>query len=260
MPLMPHRYRHLAHYYDAEYSGMKMLEQDVPFFLGQLPRRKQNILELCVGTGRAAIPIAQAGHHITGIDYAPDMLWLARQKRDGVGLGDDDLKLLRGDALKLNLKQKFDWVCIFFNTFLGFTTLAEQDRLLQTARKHLKPGGRFWVDIFQPDIALIADPKLENLDPHSFFVPSLNRTVMKTHTVLRTGSQAERVVFHYAWFDEFGRQHREKMHIDITFLFARELQLLLERNGFTIEHLWGNYDGSLVTLSSPRLIARCRSI
>jgi hypothetical protein len=113
------------------------------------------------------------------------------------------------------------------------------------------------VDIFQPDIALIADPKMENLDPSSFFVPELGRTVMKTHTVVRTGPQTERVSFHYAWFDEMGRAKRETMDIDITFMFARELQLLLERNGLKIERLWGNYDGSEVTIQSPRLIARC---
>jgi ubiquinone/menaquinone biosynthesis C-methylase UbiE len=254
---MPQRYRHFAHYYDAEYSGMRMLEEDVPFFLGQLPKRKQRILELCAGTGRAAIPIAQAGHRVTGVDYADDMLKIAAQKRDSVGLREKDLKFVSRDVLKLDLREKFDWVCIFFNTFLGFTTLAEQDRVLQVALKHLSPRGRFWVDIFQPDIALIADPKLENLDPHAFHVPELGRTVMKTHTVLRTGPQTERVSFHYAWFDEMGRAKRETMNIDITFMFARELQLLLERNGLKIERLWGNYDGSEVKTVSPRLIARC---
>jgi hypothetical protein len=54
-----------------------------------------------------------------------------------------------------------------------------------------------------------------------------------------------------------GRAKRETMDIDITFMFARELQLLLERNGLKIERLWGNYDGSEVTIQSPRLIARC---
>ena len=119
------------------------------------------------------------------------------------------------------------------------------------------PRGRFWVDIFNPDISLIADPKLEGQDPSMFWVPELGRTVSKTHTIVRTGPQAERVTFHYAWFDETGRAHRERMSIDITFMFARELQLLVERNGMRIERLWGNYDGSGVETHSPRIIARC---
>jgi len=254
---MGKRYRHIAEYYDAEYAGMRMLEEDVPFFMGQLPRKRLNILELCAGTGRAAIPLAQAGHRVVGVDYAPDMLELARQKRDSVGLTEKDLTLLKRDVLTLDLRKRFDWVCIFFNTFLAFATLEQQDRVLQAALRHMKPKGRFWIDIFQPDIALIADPKLENQDPSTFFVPSLNRTVAKTHSVYRTGPQTERVVFRYEWFNEMGTKRRESSDIYITFMFDRELRLLLERNGLKIERLWGNYDGSPVKTGSPRLIARC---
>src|SRR5690348_17034467 len=122
----PSRYKHFAEYYDAEYAGSKMLEQDVPFFLGQLPKRRQTILELAVGTGRAAIPVAQAGHRIVGVDYAKDMLEIARRKRDAMGLRESELELAYGDVLTLDLGRRFDWVCIFFNTFLSFPTLKEQ--------------------------------------------------------------------------------------------------------------------------------------
>jgi SAM-dependent methyltransferase len=254
---MSKRYRHIAEYYDAEYSGLRMLEEDVPFFMGQLPRKRLDILELCAGTGRAAIPLAQAGHRIVAVDYAPDMLELARRKRESVGLNEAKLELLNRDVLKLDLKKRFDWVCIFFNTFLAFTTPEQQDRVLQSVLKHMKPRGRFWLDIFHPDVALIADPKLENQDASAFFVPSLNRTVFKTHRICRTGPQTERVEFHYEWFDEMGRKTRESMDISITFMFERELRLLLERNGLKVERLWGNYDGSGVKTDSPRLIARC---
>src|SRR4051812_29675688 len=100
-----------------------MLKHDVPFFLGQLPKKRQDILELAVGTARAAIPLAQAGHRVVGIDYVQDMLDIARRKRDAVGLTDKNLRLLRQDALKMNVGQKFDWVVILFNTLLAFTTL-----------------------------------------------------------------------------------------------------------------------------------------
>jgi SAM-dependent methyltransferase len=162
---MSQRFRHLAEYYDAEYAHQRMLRHDVPFFLGQLPRRSQKILELCAGTGRAAIPIARAGHRVVGVDYAPDMLEIARRKRDDASLGERELELIRIDVLKLDLKRRFDWVCIFFNTLLGFATPREQDRLLGVVRDHLKPHGRFWLDIFNPDLSLIANPKLENVDP-----------------------------------------------------------------------------------------------
>src|SRR5581483_6978204 len=120
-------YRAIAEYYDAEYQAREMLAQDVPFFLQQLPRRRQSVLELAVGTARVAIPIAQAGHRVVGIDYDASMIQIAKRKRDSVGIDERDLGLVRQDALKLNLRQQFDWICIFFNTFLNFTTLTQQD-------------------------------------------------------------------------------------------------------------------------------------
>ena len=53
------------------------------------------------------------------------------------------------------------------------------------------------------------------------------------------------------------RQHREKNSFQMTWLFPREMQLLLERNGLRIEHLFGNYDGSPLVAQSPRMIVRC---
>jgi SAM-dependent methyltransferase len=252
------RYRAIAEYYDAEYAQSKMLQQDVPFFLGQLPRRRQSILELCVGTGRAAIPLAQAGHRVVGVDYAQDLLKIARRKRDAVGLGDEELRLLYGDVLKLNLKQRFDWICIFFNTMLAFPRLTEQDRLLQVARRHLKPRGRFWIDIFHPDLLLLSSPQTRGFDPHLFYVPALDRTVFQTTEIKRDCSrQIQDVTFHYRWFDSSGREHRENNRFQMTWLFPRELQLLLERNGLRVERLFGNYDGSALSVHSPRMIARC---
>src|SRR5436309_2976466 len=140
-------YKAVPEYYDAEYAGNPMLQRDVPMFLDYVGKGRKKILELACGTGRAAIPIAQAGHRVTGVDFDPEVLNLAQYKRDAVGLKERELKLIHGNVLKLDLDEKFDWICIFFNTFLNFVTLEEQDRLLESVRQHLKPRGRFWIDI-----------------------------------------------------------------------------------------------------------------
>jgi SAM-dependent methyltransferase len=253
-------YRAIAEYYDAENANHRVLEEDVPFFLGQLPKRRQTILELAVGTGRAAIPLAQAGHRVVGIDYADDMLAIGRRKRDAVGLGERELSLLRGDLLKggLDLRARFDWVCIFFNSFLGFPTLEQQDRVLAFARRHMKPRGRFWIDVFQPDPSVLAKPVSRAMDPTLFHVPRYDRTVLKTTEIRQSPeSQVQHVTFHYAWVDANGVTRRERTEFDGTYIFPRELRILLERNGFAVEHLWGNYDGSPISANSPRMIARC---
>jgi SAM-dependent methyltransferase len=252
------RYRAIAEYYDFENAHHAMLQEDVPFFLGHLPRRRQRVLELAVGTARAAIPIAQAGHRVVGIDYAPDMLAIAKRKRDAVGLGDKQLRLLHGDLLAFELGETFDWVCLLFNTLLAFTELHELDSLLQNAWRHLRRGGRFWVDVFQPNLRLLVQPRSKRCDPCAFYVPPLDRTVMRTADIVRDpAKQVQRVTFHYTWFDAKTREHRQRVPFDLTFMFPRELQLLLERNGFDIEHLYGNYDGSRLNADSPRMIACC---
>jgi ubiquinone/menaquinone biosynthesis C-methylase UbiE len=256
---MTRRYKAIAAYYDAENAHHAMLQQDVSFFLQHLPKRRQSVLEIAVGTGRAAMPIAQAGHRVVGIDYDSNMLAIAKRKRDSVGLKESELELIRADALTLNLKRKFDWICILFNTFLAFTTLKEQDKVLQNLRRHLKPRGRLWIDIFQPSFALLAQERSKNLEPGAFYVSELARTVYRTTDVTRDPSQqVQRVTFNYRWFDQNEVLHREKQEFDMTFIFPRELQLLIERNGMKIENLYGNYDGSRVNNDSPRLIVSCR--
>jgi SAM-dependent methyltransferase len=251
-------YRAIAEYYDAEHADMKMLRHDVPFFLGQLPKKKQSILELATGTARAAIPIAQAGHSVVGVDYARDLLTIARHKRDAAGLAEAELELRYGDIRKLKLSRRFDWICIFFNTFLGFPTLPEQDQLLQTVKKYLKPNGRFWLDIFQPDLRLLSRQNIEAINPRQFYIPALKRTVLQTTDIHQEVSrQVQHVTYKYSWFDSAGRLHTGQNKFTLTWLFPRELQLLLERNGLQIERLWGNYDGSKLNDESPRMIARC---
>ncbi|HEV2295047.1 MAG TPA: class I SAM-dependent methyltransferase [Tepidisphaeraceae bacterium] len=256
------RYRAIADYYDAENDRLAWLQHDVPFFLRQLPKRAQDVLELATGTARAAIPIAQAGHRVVGVDYAQEMLEIARRKRDAVGLRDRELSLVHADVLELDLHRKFDWVTIFFNTFLSFTTLRQQDAVLQVARRHLKPHGRqggLWLDIFQPNLALMASDESRGIDPAIFYVPHLNRAVFMSVDVKRDPSkQLQQITFNYRWFDDRGRERKQKTRFDLTFIFPRELQILLERNGFRIEKMFGDHDGGELNADSARIIARCR--
>jgi ubiquinone/menaquinone biosynthesis C-methylase UbiE len=252
-------YRAIAAYYDAESEHHQMLRMDVPMLLNHMPARRQNVLELAVGTGRVAIPLAKAGHRVVGVDYAQDMLDIARLKRDRTGISPRDLALVRGDVRQKRLGRKFDWVVLLFNTMLAFVTLEDQDALLQNVARHLKPRGRFWLDIFQPNLSLLARAKSQNLDPVIFYVPELNRTVFRGTTVERDpAQQIQKVTFHYRWFDDRGGEHHHRVAFALTFMFPRELRILLERNGLEIEKMYGDYDGSKLNSNSPRMIALCR--
>src|SRR5262249_16376917 len=95
-------YRAPAHWYDAENERHAVLKQDVPVFMGQVAGKRQWILELACGTGRAAIPLAQAGHRVVGVDYAPEMIEIAETKRNAAGISEKKLRLQVGDMLDLN--------------------------------------------------------------------------------------------------------------------------------------------------------------
>jgi SAM-dependent methyltransferase len=253
------RYHSIPEYYDAENERLEMLRRDVPFFLKHQPKRRLSILELASGTGRAAIPMAQAGHAVVGVERDEKMLAIGLRKASAVGLRERELKMIRGDVLTVALRQQYDRVVIFFNTLLAFTTLEQQDRVLQNVRKHLKKSGRFWLDIFHPDHSRLAGHHTRGAETSSFYVPGLDRTVVMTADIRRDMSrQWMEVTFKYQWFDAHGQERRQQAKFEMTAIFPRELQLLLERNGFIIESLWGDYDGSPLGPDSPRMIASCR--
>lgn len=256
------RYRAIAEYYDAEYARHRELKKDVPMLLRHIPRRPpQTILELAAGTGRVAIPLAKAGHTVVGVDYAADMLTIARRKRKAAGISPQRLTFVHQNALRLNLRRQFDWIVLMFNTFLAFPTLREQDAVLQGVVRHLKPTGKFWVQMFQPNLEILSRPKSEKLDPALIYIPNLKRTVYRETTVIRDqAKQTQEVIFTYRWFDPKGRPKEQRLRFELTYLFPRELQILLERNGLAIEKLYGDYDASPLTADSPRIIALCRKL
>jgi len=254
----PKEYHGIADYYDYEYANKEMLRCDVPLLLAHMPKKPVDALELACGTGRAAIPLAQVGHRVVGVDYDRPMLKRAEEKRQIAGLTSRQLQLVHGDIRQLKLPEKFDWIVLLFNTFLAFTTLKDQDAVLQSVRRHLKPRGMFWLDIFQPNLQMLASPVSENLDSNLFYVPHLRRTVLATTTIKRDPAQQRQdVTFTYRWFDDAAIEHIEKRQFSITFIFPRELCILLERNGLKIVHLYGNYDASPLDADSPRMIAQC---
>jgi len=255
-------YRAISAYYDAEYESEPMLQLDVPMFLAHLPKRKRlDVLELATGTARAAIPIAQAGHRVVGVDYDRAMISRATQKRDMVGLTEKDLELHVADVLKLDLGRRFDWVCIFFNTLFNFTTLEQLDKVMSTIVRHLKPGGGVWIDVFQPNLKLMAEGESHDVSPTLFYVPELNRSVMRrAHIIQNPVDQTQQITFDYTWLDTHGQEHRDAKTFTLTFMFPRELRLLVERHNMRIHKMYGDHQHGKLTSDSPRIIAWCKHV
>lgn len=104
------------------------------------------ILELAIGTGRIALPLAARGLNVSGFDASPEMLQHLRDKP-----GSADVATWVADMASFEIDQQFDFAFLVFNTLYNLTTQEDQIRCFQQVAKHLKPGGRFLVEAFMPN-------------------------------------------------------------------------------------------------------------
>ena len=133
------------------------MTEDVPFYVGLARESEGPIVELAVGTGRVAIPVAQAaGRKVIGIDLSPVMLEQARERAAAAGV---ELELRLGDMRDLELDEPAELVYCPFRALLHLPTWADRRRVFERVHASLGPGGRFaWnAFVFDPRIAVRVD-------------------------------------------------------------------------------------------------------
>ena len=257
-------YRAMIEFYDYEYADQQMLVDDYEMLLGVCcDQPGQKIVEIGCGTGRAAIAIAEEDHRVIGFDVDATMLSRARVKvaaADGI-----DVELHQADATRDAWSEIVgrdnDIACCFFNTFLAFSRAAGQENCLREAHRCLRPGGKLWIDIFNPDLALITNSigGVEDLEVSLFALPD-GRTVQRTTSLYANViKQIQHVTFHYKWFED-GELREADSSFDMTWITPRELDRLLRLCGFEIEQRWGDYDGSDLDDDAPRQIVLARKV
>lgn len=105
-------------------------------------------LELGVGTGRVAIPLADAGVEVHGIDTSPSMVERMRAKPGG-----GRVRASVGDFADVDAEGEFSLVFVVFNTFFMLLSQEEQLRCFRNAAARLAPGGVFVLEAFFPDVS-----------------------------------------------------------------------------------------------------------
>src|ERR1700723_3829742 len=131
----------IADYYDTSplVSGRK---QDLTFYLEQAAASRGPILELGCGTGRIAVPVAESGLRVTGLDISKKMLERAEQKRSSLAPERRDLlRLIHGDMTGFELREQFPLIIIPFRPFQHLLSVEAQLSCLTCARRHLAKGG-----------------------------------------------------------------------------------------------------------------------
>ena len=143
-----------ADIYDAVYSYVR---SDIPFYAHQAVESGGPVLELGVGTGRVAIPTAQLGIDVVGLDTSVAMLSKAREKLGSLREGAGSVELIHADMRDFDLRdergarREFPLITIPFRGFLALMTVEDQIRALDRIRRHLRPGGRLVFNVFVPD-------------------------------------------------------------------------------------------------------------
>ena len=133
------------------------MTEDVAFYVELARETEGPLVELAVGNGRVAIPVArETGRKVLGIDLSPAMLAQARERADAAGV---DLELREGDMRELELEEPAGLVYVPFRSLLHLPTWADRRRLFERVHAALRPGGRFaWnAFVFDARIAVRID-------------------------------------------------------------------------------------------------------
>lgn len=107
------------------------------------------VLELAIGTGRVGVPLAARGVPVTGVELSEPMVAQLRRK-----VGEDEIPVLVGDMATTVVPGAgtFSLVFLVWNSISNLRTQAEQVQCFRNAAHHLRPGGRFVIDLWVPPI------------------------------------------------------------------------------------------------------------
>jgi len=235
-----------ALFYDHYSTGVP---GDVEFYVEEARKAGSPVLEIGCGTGRVLIPVAETGVDIVGLDRAPSMLALARDKVAKLPAGTQRrIELVPGDMRDFDLGRRFTLAMIPYRAFLHLLTVEDQKRALHCIRDHLVDGGRLVLNNF--------DPRLETIVAHrgslgsalkvdsEFIRPDTGRRVIVWDT--RQYEPEEQLIRQYFVFEELSEEGRvvEKTYTPLVlrYLYRYEMQHLLELCGFEVEALYGDFD------------------
>jgi len=218
---------------------------DLDLYLALADRADGPILELAAGTGRLAVPLAEAGHRVTAVDLDPAMLGRARDRAAAAGVGADRLTLVEADLIGLRLPDAgtYQLAIIALNSLMLLGTRAGQRAALETMAAHLAPGGIAVVDVWLPDAEDLArfDGRVILEWPRTD--PETGHVVTKAGSAQHdaaTGTVA--LTSLYEAGPQGGAAVRWVRHDRLRLVGADELAGFAEAAGLSVEVIAGGYD------------------
>ena len=246
----------IADYYDSS-PILTTRTQDVAFYVNAARKYGDPVLELGCGTGRVTMAIAEAGYRVVGLDISERMLERAVEKRAGLRReAQERVHLVQADMTEFALGERFRMIVIPFRPFQHLLELDEQMGCLECARKHLAPGGHLILDFFQTDPQRMHDPMFKNEARLIEYDLPGDRHVELSERVsaFHRGVQRNDVEMVFRVTHPGGKQERLVMAWTLRYFFRYEVEHLLARCGFRVEHVYGNFDSTPLGDDSPEMI------
>ncbi len=245
----------LARLYDLD---LRADPGDVDLYLALATRTGGPILELAAGTGRIAVPLAQAGHEVVGVDTDPAMLARARARAERAGAdAGRRLRLLEADLVGLALPDagRYRLAFIALNSITLLGDRAGQREAFRTMARHLAPGGLAVVDVWLPDGDDLArfDGRL-SLESQ-LRDPDTGRIVVKLASAVHdpiTGT----VELTQIWDEGApGESPARWLRSDrLRLVDADDLRSMAVETGFAVETLAGGYDLEPISGGAERAV------
>ena len=226
--------------YDAFYrEAPPQLAGDVAFYQELARRTGGPVLELACGTGRIAVPLAESGLDVTGVDVSDGMLAIIRQKA-----AKHPLTLIEQDMSTLQLHRQFSCIIVAFRSFQHLLTVELQRQTLAAIHRHLAPDGRLALNLFDPRLDLLIDetprqPVLRGTDPvtgHTFTGELLSARFDYL-------AQVRHDLWRYREYAPDGALLAEATRdMALRWTWRRELHHLLELCGYAVEAEYSDFD------------------
>ena len=204
-------------------------------------KRGQQVLDLACGQGRHAVPLAQHGMQVTGLDLMPDYLAMAKKSAKAAKV---ELELVQSDMRQIPFKSRFDAVINMYTAF-GYLETEEDDlQVLREVAKALKPGGKVLLDLWNREWAI------RNMLTHEWR-EAADGTLYLEHRQLNLATS--RVKVSVIMVPPNGPRH-DSIGWNVRIFSLTELSSLIERAGLHVLTVYGGYESQSYTLNSDRMI------
>jgi SAM-dependent methyltransferase len=194
-------------------------------------------LELGIGTGRIALPLAERGVRVHGIDLSEAMVEKLRAKPGG-----DRIDVTIGDFATARVDGAFSVAYLLVNTIMNLTTQEEQVACFRNVAAHLGPGGCFVVEVQIPRLR-----RLPPGDTFQVFDVSSGHVGIDEYDVATQG-----LVSHHYWI-EGGSV--EVLSPPFRYVWPSELDLMAQLAGMSLRERWGDWDRSPFTNESRKHVS-----